>query len=90
MPLLAQVGQQRLVLRRRDAVPDALGAERVSASQIDSGPVDSPACGTLCRPAARAAAKCGGELLRAARPTSGPPRPKLTRPSGRSAARRRG
>ena len=35
----------------------------VSASQIVSGPVDSPACGTLCRPAASAACEVRRELL---------------------------
>ena len=53
-----------------------------SASQIVSAPVDSPACGTLRSPAARAAAKCGANCGRGT-PISGPPRPKLTSPSGR-------
>ena len=56
------------------------------ASQIVCAPVDSPACGTLRSPAARAAAKCGANCGRGT-PISGPPRPKLTRPSGALAQR---
>ncbi len=51
------------------------------ASQTVSGPVVSPACGTLRRPAARARSKYGLNWGRGT-PISGPPRPKLTRPSG--------
>ena len=42
-----------------------------TASQTEPGPVDSPECGTLCRPAARAAAKCDANCARGT-PTSGP------------------
>ena len=61
-----------------------------SASQTVCGPVVSPACGTLCSPAARAwsntSLNCGRST-----PTSGPPSPKPIRVSGAfGAARRRG
>lgn len=58
------------------------------ASQIVSGPVVSPACGTLCSPAARARSKNGLNCGRGT-PISGPPRPKETRPSGRRSTARR-
>ena len=52
-----------------------------SASQIVSGPVVSPACGTERNPAARAWSKYGLNCGRGT-PISGPPRPKLIRPVG--------
>ena len=51
------------------------------ASQTVSGPVVSPACGTLCSPAARAASKCGLNCGRGT-PISGPPSPNPTRLDG--------
>ena len=54
-----------------------------TADQTVSGPVVSPACGTLCRPASLAASKKGANWARPT-PASVPPRPKETRPSGRS------
>ncbi len=52
-----------------------------SASHTVCGPVVSPACGTLCRPAARARSKTSLNWGRST-PTSGPPRPKPIRVSG--------
>ncbi len=46
-----------------------------------SGPVVSPACGTLCRPAARARSNCSVNIDRG-KPASEPPIPKPTSPSG--------
>jgi len=51
------------------------------ADQIVSGPVVSPACGALCRPAARAWSKYGLNCGRGT-PISGPPSPNPTRASG--------
>ena len=45
------------------------------------GPVVSPACGTLCRPAARARSNTGLNCGRST-PTSGPPSPKPISDSG--------
>ena len=55
---------------------------RRSDSHTVSGPVVSPACGTECSPAARAASNTGWNWARGT-PISGPPSPKPTRPSGR-------
>ena len=52
------------------------------ASQTVSGPVVSPACGTLCSPTRRAASKCGLNCGRET-PISGPPSPKPTSASTR-------
>ncbi|CAM3392974.1 hypothetical protein STAL104432_21670 [Streptomyces albus] len=53
----------------------------VRASQTVSGPVVSPACGTLCSPMASARSKYGLNCGLGT-PISGPPRPKEIRPSG--------
>ena len=77
------LGQQRC----RDRSARRRGSGR--ASQIVSGPVVSPACGTECRPAARAASKYGANCSRPT-PISGPPSPKEISPAGwRSVAMRR-
>ena len=62
MPRSARYAISSRVVRGGDAVPDPLGAEVGSASQMVCGPVDSPACGTLCSPAARACGEVRREL----------------------------
>ena len=51
----------------------------VIASQMVSGPVVSPACGTLCSPAARARSNWSANIDRG-KPRSEPPMPKPTSP----------
>ena len=86
-PLLGQVAPAAAgPARRRCRARSARRPARAARPRSSPAPVVSPACGTLCSPAARALSKYGLNCGRGT-PISGPPSPKLTSPSGRSLER---
>ena len=70
------------ILGGGDAVADPFRTARSSAARTDSGPVDSPRVRDAVQARRPGLREVRRERLALARRVSGPPSPKLTRPSG--------